>query len=183
VTGWVAAEGGAGVRALAKIPHVAGFIDDVGAGVGHAVKGPWNAFGRQWRLIFENRNGSYSLWRGNRFKYDMRNLIFEPRKGPRGFADVSRQYWRGGADGNSLQHLWSTNTHGILPDWFRNSGLNLMEIPRGLNTWAGGRLPRELGIRFVTAGLGATVGFGSYFAVSDLQGLLNRQDGGEPAGC
>lgn len=117
--------------------------------------GNWRAFGNTRDLLLNPK-----------VKYSWRNLFYDDRT----FGAVSKQYWRPsrGANGMSLQHLWFQNQSRWVPRGVRNAGFNLMEIPKGLNSWMGGRLPRELGFRAAVTGAAASVGYGANRATAYL---------------
>ncbi|MCA0237743.1 MAG: DUF6531 domain-containing protein [Bacteroidetes bacterium] len=128
-------------------------INGAGQMISRSINGPWRAFGNNWRL-FSNPRTAYS-WR---------NIFSDSRT----YNAISKQYWRGQANGNSLQHLWSLRTNGLLPQRFRNAGWNLLEVPRTLNTWMGDIPARNYAFRGIVGGILTGTGLGSYFATDAL---------------
>jgi RHS repeat-associated protein len=116
--------------------------------------GPWRIFGDTWRLIRPRST----------FKYSVKNIFSDSRT----WNAIQKQYWRGQANGNSLQHLWTLRTNGVLPQQFRNAGWNLIEVPKTLNTWMGDSLARNLAFRGIVASILAATGTLSYTATSHL---------------
>ena len=62
-------------------------------------------------------------------------FFYDPRK----YKSVSREYWkiRGGAGDMSLHHWLFPQRATWVPEGLRNAGFNLMELPRGFNSWMG----------------------------------------------
>ena len=114
-----------------------------------ASKGPWRVSSNVSELISNPR-----------IKYSWKNLFWDDRS----FSSVSKQYWgiSGGANGNSLQHLFFQNASKWVPRGLRNAGFNLVEIPLDLNRWAGGRFWREWLIRGSILGPRAGLAYGIY---------------------
>jgi hypothetical protein len=83
--------------------------------------GNWRAKGETLRLLF------------GKSKFGPLEILWNPKL----FVDVSKQYWRGTANqlGMQLQHLWAMNSTRWVPTGLRNSGLNLLEIPKAFNHW------------------------------------------------
>lgn len=120
--------------------------------------GPWRLFGNTWRLL-----------RNPRTEYSLKNIFWDSRT----YDAIRQQYWRRGANGSSLQHLWSLRTNGILPQPMRNAGWNLLEVPGSLNTWMGDNLARNLSLRGIVASILTGTGLGSYKATSGIMDWLN----------
>ncbi len=119
--------------------------------------GPWRAFGNNLSLI-----------RNPRSPYGIRNIFSDDRT----FRNVSKQYWRasGGANGGSLQHTFTLNS-GNMPQWFKNAGFNLVEVPKRINSWMGDdRLRNAMfkGQVLTSMGIGGSAGGWTTKAVIDM---------------
>jgi RHS repeat-associated protein len=128
-------------------------VNGAGQMISRSINGPWRAFGNNWRLLSNPRTA-----------YSWRNIFSDSRT----YNAISKQYWRGQANGNSLQHLWSLRTNGLLPQRFRNAGWNLLEVPRQLNTWMGDILARNYAFRAIVGSILTGTGLGSYYATDAL---------------
>ena len=137
-------------------------------GVGGLLNGG-RLLGNTGKLLFRRNN------------YSFKRLFWDDRT----FNAVSKQYWRqsvGGATkaGNQLGHIWVRNSAKSVLRGRRNSGLNLMELPKNINHWGGRSLAND---RLIRAGV-ATV-----LAGSGVQGyrlgnaLAGSGDSGSNCGC
>jgi hypothetical protein len=130
--------------------------------------GAWGAVGGVGGLLNGARllSNTGRLLRNSRVRYSMSNMFWDNRN----FRAVSQQYWRrsGGAGTQHLHHIWVQNQTRWVPKGVRNSGINLMELPAGINRWAGGRRAREITIRGTVAGLGA----GSFYQGTQIGSAL-----------
>jgi hypothetical protein len=138
-------------------------------GVSLAADGPWRPVGNTWRML-----------RSNRIRYGPRNIFYDSRT----FGAVSTQYWRvsRGAQGKALHHWLVQNQSRWVPRGLRNAGINLLEVPAGLNTWMGGRLLREAGFRVaVLSTLGAT-GYTSYSLTRAVTDSFTSDPAAAPGG-
>jgi RHS repeat-associated protein len=120
-----------------------------------------------WAFTFGNQGALVQQYRW----LAIRRWFYDPRT----FNWISRQYWKqsGGAFGRNLHHWLFQNQTRWIPQAMRNAGLNLLELPAGLNNWASGIFLRELTIR---GGVGAvlTGTFASFY--SGTTSLLRGDD-------
>jgi hypothetical protein len=101
----------------------------------------------------------------------------------RAFGNKSTKYWDlapNRADGKHLGHMFLARSANRqpLPEWaegFRNAGLNLVELPTGLNHWLGRYVYREDGMRHALLGTLTATGLG---AAALTRALLNSGTGG-----
>jgi hypothetical protein len=87
-----------------------------------------------------------------------------------------------------LQHTWFMDKDLRVPQWARNAGLNLIEVPGRLNSWMGDNVWRNRMFRFqVTSllGVAGTAGFETtqelmrlFSAGSDRDAMGRPSDGG-----
>jgi hypothetical protein len=104
-------------------------------GVGRAIAGNWRATGETLRLL------KSAAGRGaSEFGRELLGMVWQLRS----FSNFSARYWQGRANalGMQLHHVWAMNKSWV-PNVFKNSGINLLEIPRAFNNWMGGIAWRE----------------------------------------
>ncbi|MDP9373954.1 MAG: DUF6531 domain-containing protein, partial [Chloroflexota bacterium] len=137
-------------------------IQEYAQGVNLARQGPWRIFGARGPF-------NWQLWRPGRnprLRYAFRNIFYNDRP----YEAVSRQYWRGQANGNSLQHLWAMNSTRWVPQGLRNAGLNLLETPGALNSWMTNMPSRNYAFRATVSAILAGTGYGTYKITEFLTG-------------
>lgn len=130
--------------------------------------GNWRLFGNTLNLATNQKN----QWRWWNIFYNNRGNLLRDRAG---FESVSKQYWRvsHGANGKDLHHWLFQNQSRWIPRGFRNSGLNLLELPGRLNKWGGGRPLREGLIRTGVLGILGATGYASSKATQELLDKLD----------
>lgn len=109
-----------------------------------------------------------------------------------GFSDdrtskaVRGEYWSRNAsaraEGMQLQHTWFMNKDLRFPQWARNAGLNLIEVPGRLNSWMGDNVWRNRMFRFQVASLLGVAGTASYETTLELTDLFSGGKGRDAAG-
>jgi RHS repeat-associated protein len=124
------------------IRSVSAPIREAAEGIARARQGPWRVFGAQWGLL--RGQSTYRWW----------NLFFDDRTRSTVLSQLRRSPGWERNIGNSMQHLWAMES-GSMPQWFRNAGFNLMEVPRGLNSWMTNIPSRNIQLRVAVAGMAA----------------------------
>ena len=129
----------------------------------HAIQGSYRPFGNTSHLL-KNKG----------IQYTWKNMFWDSRN----FKAVSQQYWRvsNGAKGSALHHLWFENQYKWIPEGIRNAGLNLLEIPAGLNTWMGGRPMREWMFRVGVSSLMTSTFKASYIGTNSLMKWMTDEE-------
>jgi RHS repeat-associated protein len=141
------------------------------AGVDYPIydKMPWRAFGNRLEMI-----------RNPKVKYRPTNLFHDDRISDRARA----QYWErnasGRADGSQLQHTWFMDSDLRFPQWLRNAGLNLVEVPGRLNSWMGHDVWRNRLFRFH---VGSLLGVAAGATFETTQYLAYLLSGGRDRGA
>ncbi len=108
---------------------------ELAEGFGRAIAGSWRATGETFRILKSGAGrGVRQLGR------ELLSVVWQAKT----FKYFSQKYWRGTANalGMQLHHVWAMNKSWV-PDVLKNSGLNMLEIPRAFNNWMGGIAFRE----------------------------------------
>jgi len=127
-------------------------------------------YARMPRRAFGNR---LEMIRNPSVKYRASNLFHDNR--PSNL--VRGQYWgrnpSGRADGMQLQHTWFMDKDLRFPQWARNAGLNLIEVPGRLNSWMGDHVWRNRAFRFQVTSLLGVAGTAAHETTQYLMSLFS----------
>ncbi len=118
---------------------------------------------------------------GNSFRMQLnRSFLQRFRQGfvdDRTSRDVRGEYWTrnasGRAEGMQLQHTWVMDKDLRFPQWARNAGLNLIEVPGRLNSWMGDGVWRNRMYRFQVLSLLGVAGAAGSATTLELTRLFS----------